>query len=335
LFAPAFLASIVALTLFALPPAARAQSMSEPSGVMADSHPAPNSDSPPFSSSSIEVNSMSEALSAPANIAVADPLPSAPEPAAAGAAYDHYEVAPSANWHQIPFSRIGIGADVNFLGIGIKSAIVLNHYFDARLMGNFFFLDTGRFEVESFNVDANVHFASGAASLDFYPLGSVFRVSPGVLFYNGNKLSGTLELAPGQSFTPENQIYYSAYPNATTGATPLRGTGVLALNTNKPAFTIAGGFGKYIPRSNRHWSFPSEFGVAFTGPSKIKIDTSGWVCTDEAQTQCANVGNPNSQVGQDFNADLQSRVDKYQKDLNKVTVYPLFSYSVMYSFNIR
>jgi hypothetical protein len=273
-------------------------------------------------------------LAGPAtNAVVAAPeIPAAPEPAVA---YDHYAVAPSANWHQIPFSRIGIGGDINFLGIGIKSAIVLNHYFDARLMGNFFFFDSGRFEVESFNIDANMHFASGAASLDFYPFGSVWRISPGVIFYNGNKLSGTMELAGGQSFTPQNQIYYSAYPNAATGATPLKGTGVLGLNTNKPAFTIAGGFGKYIPRSNRHWSFPSEFGVAFTGPAKIAINTSGWVCTDEAQTHCADVGNPNTQIGQEFNADLQSRITKWQKDLNKVTIYPLFSYSVMYSFNIR
>jgi hypothetical protein len=100
-------------------------------------------------------------------------LPSAPEPASSlsssampiaegsgepsaepVAGIDHYDVMPSATWHQIPFSRIGIGADISPLGIGIKSAIVLNHYFDGRLMGNFFSLDTGRFEIDGVNVDA-------------------------------------------------------------------------------------------------------------------------------------------------------------------------------------
>jgi hypothetical protein len=266
------------------------------------------------------------------------PLPAAPEPAlpgSGGAGYDHYEVAPAATWHQIPFSRIGIGADVSPLGIGIKSAIVLNHYFDARVMGNFFSFDTGRFEVDGFNVDAKLHLASAAASLDWYPFGSVWRVSPGVMFLNSNQLSGTGTITPGTSFQLENQTYYSATANPATGATPLIGTGALGLHTNRPAAMLTGGFGRFIPRSERHWSFPSEFGVVFTGAPAIKVNVTGWACLDAKQTNCSNVGDPRNPIAIQFNNNLQSRLNSWRKDLNKVPIYPVFSYSVVYSFDIR
>lgn len=262
-------------------------------------------------------------------------LPSAPEPASSGAGFDHYEVAPAATWHQIPFSRIGIGADISPLGIGIKGAIVLNHYFDARLMGNFFGADTGRFEVDGFNVDAKLHMASAAAALDWYPFGSVWRLSPGIMFLNSNQLSGIGTINPGTSFQLENQTYYSASPNPVTGATPLVGTGKLGLHTNRPAAMLTGGFGKFIPRSNRHWSFPSEFGVIFTGAPTIDVNVTGWACLDAKQTMCSNVGDPNNPIAIQFNDNLQARLNSWRKDLNKVPIYPVFSYSVVYSFNIR
>jgi hypothetical protein len=221
------------------------------------------------------------------------------------------------------------------MGIGIKSAIVLDHAYDARVNLNFLTIDTGRFDVEGFNADVNVHFASAGASLDWYPYSSVWRISPGLLFYNGNQISVKSVIAPGTSFTLDGETFYSASANAVTGATPLTGTGILGLHSTKPAFTIAGGFGKFIPRSNRHWSFPSEFGVAFTGAPSANISVSGWTCLDKAQTRCSDVGSSSNPVGADFNNALNGALTKWRRDLAKVQIYPLFSYSVVYSFNIR
>jgi len=79
---------------------------------------------------------------------------------------DHYAVpAPAATWHQIPFSRIGIGANISPLGIGINSSIVLNHYVDGRVVVGFFNYNTGRFEVEGVNVNATLHMLSAATKL--------------------------------------------------------------------------------------------------------------------------------------------------------------------------
>lgn len=102
--------------------------------------------------------------------------------------------------HQHPFSRIGIGADVSPLGIGIKSATPLSDYFDARFVGNFFNYNSGNFELEGFRVNAHLHLASLGAALDFYPHNSIWRLSAGLMFYNGNQLLAASDIVRAPAF---------------------------------------------------------------------------------------------------------------------------------------
>jgi len=261
-------------------------------------------------------------------------LPFAAEPGTGGG-NDGWEVAPAGTRHQQPFSRIGIGANVSPLGIGINATTVLSEYFDARVMGNFFNYTVPQFEIEGFRTTANLHLASMAASLDWYPFNSIFRVSPGLILYNANQISMSTLIVAGTSFKLNGQTFYSANANGATGAVPLSGSGVLGLHKNVPAFTIAGGFGKFVPRSNRHWSFPAEFGVVFMGAPAIDLTTSGWACTDKEQTQCSNISDTANPVGQDFQTQLQAQLTKWRAQVGKVQIYPIFSYSFVYSFNIR
>ncbi len=262
------------------------------------------------------------------------PLPLASEPGASGG-NDGWEVAPAGTRHQKAFSRIGIGANVSPLGIGLNATTVLSDYFDARAMGNFFNYTVPEFEIEGFRTTADLHLASMAASLDWYPFNSVFRVSPGLMLYNANQISMSTLIVAGTSFKLNGQTFYSANANAATGAVPLSGSGVLGLHKNVPAFTIAGGFGKFVPRSKRHWSFPAEFGVVFMGAPTIDLTTSGWACTDKEQTQCSNIADSTNPVGQEFESQLQAQLTKWRAEVGKVQIYPIFSYSFVYSFNIR
>jgi hypothetical protein len=246
-----------------------------------------------------------------------------------------WEVPTAGDAHQEPFSRIGIGANISPLGIGINATTVLSDYFDARLMGNYFNYTSQSFEIEGYRATANLHLASMAASLDWYPFKSVWRFSPGVMFYNGNRFSGQSLITPGTDFSLDGKTFYSATANAATGATPFTATGALGLNRHPVAFTAAFGFGKFVPRSHRHWSFPSEFGVVFMGAPTVDMTPSGWVCRDKAQTQCSNISNPTNPVAQQFNTALQAQLVKWRRSAGNVTVYPMFSYSVVYSFNIR
>ena len=153
-------------------------------------------------------------------------LPDAPDgfPASAGA--------PAANpqrggepWegnrHYGPFSRLAIGADISPLGIGIKSAVILSEDYDARMLIDFFNFDTGSFEIEGYRADANLHFFSMGAALDAYPRNSIWRLSAGLMVHNGNNISVTGEAQPrDRAFRLNGQTFYSAKPNAATGATP-------------------------------------------------------------------------------------------------------------------
>ena len=257
--------------------------------------------------------------------APADPHPAADPPV---------EPYPTNFWYP-PLSRVGIGADVSPLGIGIKGAILLNTFFDARVMQNFFTYDSGRFELSNVNVDARLRLRSTAAALDWYPFRSVWRFSVGALFLNGNQISASTRIASGTSFKLNGQTFWSADPSLVPGATPLTGSGVLGLHQHNPALILSGGFGRFIPRSARHWSFPSEFGVAFTGPPTVTLTTAGWACLDPMQTRCGNISDPNSPVAIQFNDAVQTRLAKFRQSVSGVEIYPLFSYSAVYSFNIR
>jgi len=234
-----------------------------------------------------------------------------------------------------PLSRVGIGADVSPLGIGIKATTVLTEYLDARLLLNFFSHDTGSFEVDTVKGDARLHMFSIGGAVDAYPLNSIWRLSAGLLMYNGNNVSMTSEIVPGKAVTVDGQDFYSASPNPATGATPLNGTGVLGLNAREPEFFLSGGFGRFVPRSNRHWSFPAEFGAIFMGAPTINITTSGWVCKDKAQTNCSDIADPSNPLAAQFNSALQAQEAKWRRSLSSFTIYPMFSYSVVYSFNVR
>ncbi len=253
-------------------------------------------------------------------------LAEAPEPAADP---EREQVPYAAKWHQEPFSRVGIAADISPLGIGIHGTTPLDDYFDLRVTGNFFGYTTGRIEVEGFNIIGNVHMATLGTSVDFYPWNSVWRVSGGLMLVNGNQFSVQSRVAGGTSFKLDGQTYYSS------NADPVNGSAVLGLNTVKPAPMVSFGFGRYVPHSNRHWSFPTEFGVIYMGAPTFNVNVAGTVCSDKAQTMCSDLGDPSNPVTVEFNQSLQGQLARWRKDLQQVPIYPIFSYGVVYSFNTR
>lgn len=248
---------------------------------------------------------------------------------AAGGGGDAFVITPTVSLHQDPLSRVGVGASLSPLGLGVDTAIVLTGVFDARLTGNYFAYNNGRIEVDNFNVNGGLHLSSARASLDLYPFNAPIRLSAGMMFYNQNHASAFMRLAPGASLTMNGQTFYSG--PATDP--PLTGNAALAFHSVRPAPTLTVGFGKFIPRSTRHWSFPSEIGVAFTGAPTITLAMAGTVCTDVMLTQCSNVADKSNPVGAQFNNALQAKLANWRSSLNRVQVFPIFSGGVSYSFN--
>lgn len=258
-------------------------------------------------------------------------LPSAPEPAldAVGGNPQREGVPWAAEWHQEPFSRIGIGADVSLLGIGIKVATPLDQYFDVRGLFNFFSYNQGRIEVDGFNIYGGLHLASVAAAADFYPKNSIWRLSGGMFLYNGNKVTVATNAVGGTSFTVDGKTYYSSTTD------PASGNVELDMNTAKAAPMFSFGFGRFVPHSNRHWSFPTEFGAVYMGVPALTVTTAGSVCTDAKQTMCSSISDTGTPVGQEFNTSLNAQLARWRKTLQNFKFYPIFSYSVVYSFNIK
>jgi hypothetical protein len=256
-----------------------------------------------------------------------EPAPN-PPPLMRGEKY-HAPWAGEVHWG--PFSRVGIGADISPLGIGIKSATILTRTIDLRVMGNFFSFTSPDIDVEGTKATGTLHLASLQTAIDFYPHNSVWRISGGALLWNGNQISAKGTEQPGTSFTLNGQTYYSSKTD------PINGTGIVGLHTNEPAFTASFGFGRYVPRSGRHWSFPSEFGVVFMGAPSLNISVSGTACLSAAETPatCSDVGDTSNPVGAAFQQSLQSAVARWRHSLGEVTFYPIFSYGVVYSFTVR
>ena len=104
-----------------------------------------------------------------------------------------------------------------------------------------------------------MNFATAGASLDFYPLPNHgFRLSPGAIFYNQNRITAT-GIAPAGKASPSRPKYYSEAGN------PINVTAALGFNTRQKAFTMTTGWGNLISRRGGHWSFPFEIGAVFTG----------------------------------------------------------------------
>ena len=232
-----------------------------------------------------------------------------------------------------PFSRIALGAGLSPLGIQLQAATNLSSHFNLRATGNFFNYSTN-FTNSGITATAKLNLASAGASVDVYPFRAGFRISPGLLFYNGNQLTATTAVPGGTSFTLNGTTYYSANANSTTGATPVNGNATLGLNTTKPAFTITTGWGNMIPR-NGHWSFPFEIGVAVIGAPSVNVNLGGWACYDPAQTECTNISSTTNPIAIAIQSNLTAQVAKWTTDLNPLKTYPIVSAGVAYSFHIR
>lgn len=229
-----------------------------------------------------------------------------------------------------PFSRLALGGGLSTAGINLLVATNVTRYMNLRGTGNVFNYTANNITTNGFNVDANLSFASAGVSADFYPLsGWGWRVSPGLLFYNQNSASAKVTVATGNSFTLDNQTYYSSSTN------PVLGTGSLGLHSLNPAFTLTTGWGNVIPGKGKHWSFPFEIGVAFVGAPTVNVNLTGSACLDKAQTECADLTSTTNPISIQVQSNLTAQKAKWVSDLDPLKTYPIVSAGVAYSFNIR
>jgi len=214
-----------------------------------------------------------------------------------------------------PFSAIAIGLKGNTLGIGFEAATPLARRFNLR--AGFNLIRFGyTFNIDGVTYASQLHLGSGTASIDWFPTRHGFHISPGIM-YARNTMSAVSSVPPGQYFELGSQGYTNSIDD------PLNGTARVVFPRNvSPMLTL--GFGNMIPHTGRHFSFPFEFGVAYTGAATIDMTLNGTACTyDGCFTFAEN---------QDAQQSLREEIAKLNEKLKRVPIYPIASFGVAYRF---
>jgi len=234
-----------------------------------------------------------------ANVA-ADPSPAAPAPAK-GSSEGRFPV--------------GIGVKVSSLGIGGEAAVAVSHRSNIRVGFNAFSYGH-TFDKDGVTYKGNLDLRSAQATWDLFLL-RWFHISPGVLLYNGNKVTAGLSVPGGQTFTLNKTNYVS------DAADPINRPGKLSVY--KAAPMVLFGIGNLVPRGG-HFSTTFEVGASYQGPPRVALNFAGSAC-DSTGVFCSPVATDPT---------IQSNVVAEQAKLNKSAspykFYPVLSFGFGYRF---
>lgn len=213
--------------------------------------------------------------------------------------------------------KVGIGVKVSTLGAGVEVAVPLLRKLNVR--GGFNAISySHNFHQDGILYAGNLSWRSGEASVDWYPFGGPFHLSPGLLAYNGNKITANASVPGGQDFTLSGVTYMSGVSD------PILGTGKLDFTKVAPTFRL--GFGNLVPRSGRHWSIMGEVGVVYEGTPRTTLAFTGTACAPDGSA-CVNAAtDPTIQTN------VQAEQSKINKDLSILKFYPILSLGVGFNF---
>ena len=230
-----------------------------------------------------------------------------------------------------PFHSVAIGVKAGTTGVGFDIATPLNRHLNLRGGAAFFGYSASIVTDDGYQVNGDLKFKNVSAMLDYYPMGGSFRISPGVIVYNGNGLDATATVAAGSTFSLGDVDYISATDKPVNGTMDLKFGNKVA-----PALTV--GWGNMIPRHlGQHWSVPFEIGFEYISDPKITLNLAGYACP----TNPAPVGactSTNLLYAQNLATDptAQGNTRKEESDLNSdispLKVYPIITIGLAYKF---
>ena len=217
---------------------------------------------------------------------------------------------PSPSFGQSSPPKIGVGAKVSTLGIGIEGALAVTQRSNVRVGFNAYNYSRN-YGKDGVNYDAGLDLRSLQITYDQYLIGPL-HVSPGVLAYNGNRVNASASVPAGRSFTLGGTRYYSGQTN------PINGTATLSLGKAAPMILL--GVGNLVPRSGRHFGINFDAGGVFEGSPATKLNFTGTACVISPTAGCLNAGtDPTVQ------SNVQSEQNKLNNDLKPFKYYPVLS----------
>jgi hypothetical protein len=222
--------------------------------------------------------------------------------------------APTAAAQDLP--RFGVQAKASTLGVGVDAATSVTNRSNLRFGFNALNVQANQTK-DGIHYDASLSLRSVQATYDYYLLGG-FHVSPGVLIYNGNKLTANAFVPGGQWFNLSGTGYLSDPGN------PVNGDASVALNKTAPMLLL--GVGNLLPRSSRHFTVNFDFGVVFQGSPAATLNLNGSAC-DPRGLNCQNVA-----TNAVIQGNIQAEQAKLNHDLRPFKYYPVLSLGFGWKF---
>jgi len=223
-------------------------------------------------------------------------------------------------------THVGIGVKGGFEGFGVDVAVPVAHRVNARIGFGTFSLSHD-FDEDGQTLAAKLKLGDVHAHVDLFPFGGGFHISPGLVLHNSTSVSGTTSVQAGDTFTLNDVDYRgSAFD-------PVKGTAGVSFGNVAPSVLL--GWGNIVPRGNRRWGIQFETGVIFSKAPTFAMTMSGHGCqvitnNNGQQTGCG----PALDLATDptVKANLQAEIDKTNKDLKSLTIFPVISLGFSYKF---
>jgi hypothetical protein len=216
-------------------------------------------------------------------------------------------------------TKLTIATSGSTLGTGGQIATNLPYHLDLRLFGNYTNFDWKLYH-SLFYVLVNIGMSNAGGTVDFYPWKSL-RLSPGFLFDNADRVAAGLSAEPNATFTLNNVTYTS------DNADPVYGTGRLVLGGR--GFMATTGWGHYVARDGKHFTFPFEIGAAFIHKPMVSFDLLGDICTAQGYHCLPAIDYPG------FESNLNAQLASWNRTVAPYHVYPLIGGGIAYTFRIR
>jgi hypothetical protein len=174
------------------------------------------------------------------------------------------------------------------------------------------------FDKDGVSYSGRLNLKSAQALYDIFPFGGGFHISPGVMMYSGNQLSGNA-IVPGGQTVSFGGVNYVSDP-----ANPLNGTGKLHFSKAGPMFLI--GFGNLARRSQSHFAMTFDIGAVYQGVPRTTLNFVGGAC-DVSGLGCRDVtSDPTLQ------SNIQSEQAKINRSASPLRFYPVISLGFGYKF---
>jgi hypothetical protein len=214
-------------------------------------------------------------------------------------------------------SHAGVGVKVGTLGIGFDGAVPVADRVNVRAGVNFFNFNHD-FDNEGITLAAQLKLRSVHAQVDLFPFAGGFRVSPGLMLYNGNRVEATAFVPAGMTFDLGDEQLISNPSN------PINGNATIGFKKVAPIVTL--GWGNIVPRGSRRWSIPVELGVVFSSAPAASLSLGGSACLQNG-SNCRNIASDPT-----LQADVREQEATLNDDLSMLKMIPVISFGFGYRF---